>query len=120
MNKIFPVMDNERNKSYISIRGINLSEEKLKEICLKNQVKELSIFGSALREDFNSNSDIDLLVTFSDTAQNSLFDIVRIKEEFENFLERPVDLVNRKAVEESKNIYRKKAILESAKVIYAA
>ncbi|MGD1006752.1 MAG: nucleotidyltransferase domain-containing protein [Ignavibacteriaceae bacterium] len=102
------------------ITGINFSENELKELCLKNQVKELSIFGSALRDDFNSDSDIDLLITFDDSTQYSLFDIVRIKEEFENFLERPVDLVNRKAIERSKNIYRKKAILESARVIYAA
>jgi predicted nucleotidyltransferase len=102
------------------ITGINFSENELKELCLKNQVKELSIFGSALRDDFNSDSDIDLLITFDDSTQYSLFDIVRIKEEFENFLERPVDLVKRKAIERSKNIYRKKAILESARVIYAA
>jgi predicted nucleotidyltransferase len=100
--------------------GINISAEKLKEICLKNRVKELSIFGSALRDDFNSGSDIDLLITFDDSTEYSLFDIVRIKEEFEIFLERPVDLVNRKAIERSKNIFRKKAILESARVIYAA
>jgi predicted nucleotidyltransferase len=99
---------------------IIFSDEKLKEICLKNRVTELSIFGSALRDDFNSNSDIDLLVTFDDSTAYSLFDIVRIKEEFEIFLQRPVDLVNRKAIERSKNIFRKKAILESAKVIYAA
>jgi predicted nucleotidyltransferase len=104
----------------MTINSIDLPEETLKEICLKHKVKELSIFGSALRDDFNTNSDIDLLVTFDDSTQYSLFDIVRIKEEFEKFLERPVDLVNRKAIEMSKNIYRKKAILESAQVIYAA
>lgn len=104
----------------MTINSIKLPEDKLKEICLKNQVKELSIFGSALRDDFNSSSDIDLLVTFNDNTGYSLFDIVRIKEEFEQFLERPVDLVNRNAIERSKNKYRKKAILESAKVIYAA
>jgi len=104
----------------MTITSINISEEKLKEICLKNRVKELSIFGSALRDDFNSNSDIDLLITFDDSTQYSLFDIVRIKEEFEKFLERPVDLVNRTAIEKSKNIYRKKAILGNARVIYAA
>jgi predicted nucleotidyltransferase len=104
----------------MTINSIDLSEETLKEICLRNKVKELSIFGSALRDDFNTNSDIDLLVTFDDSVQYSLFDIVRIKEDFEKFLDRPVDLVNRKAIEMSKNIYRKKAILESARVIYAA
>jgi len=104
----------------MTITGISISEEKLKEICLKNQVKELSIFGSALRDDFNSDSDIDLLITYDDNTHYSLFDIVRIKEEFESFLKRPVDLVNRKAIELSKNHFRKKAILESARVIYAA
>jgi len=104
----------------MTINNIDLSEERLKEICLKYQVKELSIFGSALRDDFNSGSDIDLLVTFYDNTGYSLFEIVRIKEEFEQFLNRPVDLVNRKAIGKSKNRYRKRAILESAKVIYPA
>ena len=40
----------------------------------KYQVKELPIFGSALRDDFRDDSDVDLLVEFSTDAHASLFE----------------------------------------------
>ena len=104
----------------MTINNINIQEERLKEICKRYLIKELAIFGSALREDFNDSSDVDLLYTFQETASHSLFDIVRIKEEFEKLFGRSVDLVSRRAIERSRNKFRKKAILKTTKVIYAA
>jgi predicted nucleotidyltransferase len=104
----------------MTISNLVIQEDKLNFLCKKFFIKELSIFGSSLREDFNSNSDIDLLVTFEDSTNYSLFDIVKIKEEFEKFFNKPVDLISKKAVEKSTNMYRKKNILGSAKVIYAS
>ncbi|MFV1957517.1 MAG: nucleotidyltransferase family protein [bacterium] len=43
---------------------INISKEKITEFCLKNHIERLSLFGSVLREDFNEDSDIDVLVEF--------------------------------------------------------
>jgi len=102
------------------MNNLNISQEKLSLLCKKYLIKELSLFGSALRIDFDEDSDIDLLVTFEDKTKYSLFDIVRVKEDFEKLFDRPVDIVNRKAIEKSKNSYRKKAILDTAKVIYAS
>ena len=99
---------------------LNTSNDKLKLLCQKYKVKELSLFGSSLRNDFNSESDIDLLITFDEKAEFSLFDMVHIKEEFEKLFGRSVDLVSKKGIERSKNIYRKKAILENSMVIYAS
>jgi len=99
---------------------LNISQDELNNICKKYLIKELSLFGLGLTESFNKNSDIDLLVTFENKTQYSLFDIVRVKEAFEMFFNRPVDIVNRKAVERSKNIRRKESILNNAKVIYAS
>lgn len=104
----------------MTINNINIQEEQLKEICKRYLIKELAIFGSALREDFNDSSDVDLLYTFHETASHSLFDVVRIKEEFEKLFGRPVDLVSRSAIERSRNKYRKDAIPKNTKVIYAA
>jgi len=103
----------------MKINGLNIPEEKLSALCQKYLVKELSIFGSVLRDDFKSQSDIDLLITFNEKANYSLFDIVRIQEELAKLFGRPVDLVSRRAVERSRNLYRKKAILDTAKIIYA-
>ncbi len=102
------------------IYKLKIPEEQLRKICEKYLVKELAVFGSVLDENFNDDSDIDLLYTFQDNAEHSLFSKVRIKEEFEKLFGRPVDLISRNAIEKSRNIYKKRAILEHSKVIYAA
>ena len=104
----------------MTINNLNISEEQLRKICEKYLVKELAVFGSALDGDFNDDSDIDLLYIFYDDAEQSLFSKVRIKEELEKLFGRPVDLVSRRAIENSRNTYKRKAILEHTKVIYAA
>ncbi len=104
----------------MTINILNIQDERLKEICKRYLIKELAIFGSALKEDFNDSSDVDLLYTFQDTANHSLFDVVKIKEEFEKLFGRSVDLLSRRAIERSRNEFRKKAILANTKIIYAA
>lgn len=93
--------------------------EKIQAFCMKQNVSELSLFGSALREDFGPDSDIDLLIRFSPEARPTLFDLVRMKEELGSILGRDVDLVSKDAIEASRNPFRRQTILTSAKVIYA-
>lgn len=90
---------------------------KLKTFCHRWQVVELSLFGSALRDDFNPDSDVDVLVSFSSNAQTSLFDLVQMQIEFEKVFGCKVDLVEKEAL---RNPYRKNEILNNAQVIYAA
>jgi hypothetical protein len=71
-----------------------------------------------LRDDFNEHSDIDLLYTFAREARVGL-DLVTIHSEFESLLGRPVDLVSRKAVERSRNRFRRHEILDQSQVVYA-
>src|SRR3989304_975292 len=104
----------------MTVNNIIIQEEKLSEICRRYKINELALFGSAIREDFTGNSDIDLLYVFEENSTHSLFDVAGIKEEFEKLFGKQVDFVSRKAIERSRNIYRKKAILENVKVIYAA
>ena len=86
--------------------------------CRKWQITRLEIFGSALREDFRPDSDIDFLATFAPDSRLSLFDHVAMEEELAGLLQRDVDLVSRDAVEQSHNPYRWKSILESTHAIY--
>lgn len=81
---------------------------------------ELALFGSVLREDFSPRSDVDVLVTFAEGSHHGLFDLVDMQEELETILGRKVDLVSRRGVETSRNPYRRRAILDSAPVVYAA
>ena len=41
-----------------------ISKEKIAEFCRKHRIKKLALFGSVLREDFRSESDVDVLVEF--------------------------------------------------------
>ena len=95
-------------------------EKWLEAWCNRWQVVELAFFGSVLRDDFHSDSDVDLLVRFSDLSQWSLLDHIGMEEELTAFFGRKVDLVSRRAVEASHNQIRRHHILNSAQVIYAA
>ena len=86
--------------------------------CRKWDVSELSLFGSALREDFGPSSDVDILVAFDIRAGHGLFDLVRMEDELGRIFGRDVDLVSRRGVEDSRNHFRRKSILESASPIY--
>lgn len=83
----------------------------------KYRVKELALFGSVLRNDFNDLSDIDILVEFDDNKEYSLFDLFTIKDEFEKAFGKDVDLIEKNSI---RNPYRRENILKNAKVIYAA
>jgi predicted nucleotidyltransferase len=99
---------------------ITLPEKKIARFCRRWKVTELALFGSVLREDFRPESDIDLLVSFAPDARWSLFDLVSMQNELHQVLGREVDLVERKAVEQSENYIRRKNILSNVRVIYAA
>lgn len=85
--------------------------------CRRWQVRELAIFGSALRPDFAEDSDLDVLLTFEPEAAHSLFDLAAMQEELEVLTGRPVDLVDRVGLEQSHNWIRRKAILDTAQPI---
>jgi predicted nucleotidyltransferase len=92
----------------------------MEQFCHRWKITELALFGSVLRDDFTPQSDVDVLVRFTPNSGHGLFDLVRMQDELAEILGRPVDLVTRSAVEQSRNELRRKLILESAEVIYAA
>ena len=79
-----------------------------------------ALFGSVLREDFRPDSDIDILVAFADDATPTLLDLARMEEELAALFNRQVDLLTWQGVEHSHNALRRRAILDSAQVIYDA
>jgi predicted nucleotidyltransferase len=90
------------------------------DFCQRWKITEFALFGSILREDFRPDSDVDVLVTFAPSARWSLFDLVTMQEELTSIFGRPVDLLTRNGVAASRNYIRRKAILNSAQVVYAA
>jgi predicted nucleotidyltransferase len=99
---------------------LQIDQVRIGEFCKKWNVAEFAIFGSALRADFQPDSDVDVLVTFKPNSKRSLFDLVQMEEELEGMFGRKVDLVTRPGIEASRNYLRRKAILSSARVVYAA
>ena len=71
--------------------GIEISTEAVEAFCLRHHIRRLALFGSALREDFRSGSDIDVLVEFESEHIPGLA-FFSMEEELAQILGRPVDL----------------------------
>lgn len=94
----------------------------LSDLCRRFGVARLELFGSGARaEDFDpGRSDADFLVTFTPGAGNDFVVLENLKAALEALLGRPVDLVERPAIEASRNYIRRRRILAEAEPIYAA
>lgn len=90
------------------------------DFCQRWQIVEFAVFGSALRDDFGPDSDLDVLVTFDPGADWSLLDHLAMERELASLLKREIDLFTRRAVEQNHNWLRRREILDTAKVIYGA
>jgi predicted nucleotidyltransferase len=89
---------------------------KIQEFCQKWHIVEFALFGSILREDVRTDSDVDVLVTFSQDAQMNLYDLVDMEDELKEIFGRKVDLVLKSGL---RNPFRRHEILRTRKVIYA-
>ena len=99
---------------------LDLPRNELVSFCERWKVSELALFGSVLREDFRADSDIDALATPAPDARWTLFDLMHMQEELGQLFGRKVDLVSRRGLETSRNYIRRAAILDTARVVYAA
>jgi uncharacterized protein len=92
-------------------------QKKIADFCKRWQVSEFSVFGSAIRKDFRPDSDVDVMVVFEPDAQVGLFEMARMQIELETLFGRSVDLVEKASL---RNPYRRREILRTARVVYAA
>ncbi len=95
------------------------SHKKIAAFCKRWKVIEFALFGSAVRDDFSLRSDIDVLVSFAAQSDWGLFDHIQMKQELKELFGREVDLVTRRALEQSPNALLRSEILNTAKVLYA-
>ena len=94
-------------------------ENEIVEFCRRWKIRELSLFGSIVRNDFGPESDIDILVDFDDDARWSLFDHIQMQRELAELLGRKVDLISKRAVMESGNRLIRQEIQQTAQVIFS-
>lgn len=68
-----------------------LPREAIAEFCRRNQIHRLAVFGSALRDDYRPDSDIDILIEFEEGARVGLR-FFAMQDELSEMLGRKVDL----------------------------
>ncbi len=94
--------------------------EKIEAFCRKWNITRFELFGSILRDDFDSNrSDADVLVTFASGATTGI-EYFSAEEELARILGRPVKMTTRRTVEQSDNWIRREAILAEAQTVYGS
>lgn len=87
----------------------------LQAFCRVHAVRELSVFGSALRGDFGADSDVDVLIDIEPHARIGLIALQKMRDELAQIFGRPVDLLTKNGI----NRHIRDDILRSARVIYA-
>ena len=95
---------------------LNHYHSQLSTLCGQYNVKSLYAFGSVLTEQFNNNSDVDLIVAFNDIPVEEYADnYFDFKFSLQDIFNRPVDLLEEQAI---KNPYFRKKIDTSKQIIY--
>ena len=99
---------------------ISQHKEAIINLCKKHRVKSLSVFGSALREDFKEDSDVDFSVVFDRTVLNDPLDYAQnyldLIDELEKELNRKVDLISEEGL---RNRFFIKELNQTKKLFYA-
>jgi predicted nucleotidyltransferase len=98
---------------------VNLPMDVIADFCKRRQIKQLELFGSALRDDFGPESDLDFLYVLDPPDAWIFSDFLDAQEELAGLLGRDVDLISRHVIEQSPNPWRRRNILGAARVVYA-
>ena len=93
---------------------IHIPQELIADFCRRYRIRKLSLFGSVLRDDFDSNSDVDVLIEFEPDARVGLIRLARLESELEEILGYKVDLNTPGFLSK----YFRKEILSQAEVQY--
>jgi predicted nucleotidyltransferase len=95
--------------------AIKIDRKRIAEFCMRNHIQELALFGSVLRDDFHSESDVDVLVKFEHGFRVGLIRLASMEIELSEIIGRKVDL---RTPNDLSRYFRDK-VVASAEVIYA-
>lgn len=96
--------------------ALKVPKSEVAAFCRRHHVRALSLFGSATREDFRPDSDVDVLIEFAEGATSGLFELVDMRDELQRIFDRPVDIATSEIL---RNPYRRQAILKELERVYA-
>jgi len=95
--------------------SIDIPKDKIAEFCRLNRIRRLSLFGSVLRDDFRSDSDVDVLVEFEPGARVGFFELYDMEQELSQLLGcRKVDMNTPKSLSK----YFREEVMQEAEVQY--
>jgi len=95
-------------------KNIAIPRDQIAAFCQKHRIRKLSLFGSVLRDDFQVDSDVDVLVEFESGHVPGFITLSKMQIELSNILERQADL--RTPAELSR--YFRRDVMNSAIVQY--
>ena len=95
---------------------VKIPKDELADFCRRYQVQKLALFGSVLRNNFRTDSDIDVLVSFLPNAHIGFITFSRMQRELSRLFQRPVDLV---PMDGLKPVIRE-SVLSDIEEVYAA
>jgi predicted nucleotidyltransferase len=99
----------------VSVPGLAVDAEQLRELCTRYGVARLEVFGSVGRHEASASSDIDVLYELAPGTRLG-WDIESLVDELSELLGRSVDLVSRNALHER----LRDEVLKEARLLYAA
>jgi predicted nucleotidyltransferase len=106
-----------RHDNRVQLRpGLSLDETFLAVFARSHGIRRLALFGSALRDDFGPDSDVDLLVEFQPGRVPGLLHLAQMELELEDTLGRPVEL----RTSEDLSPYFRHEVTSTARQLYAA
>jgi predicted nucleotidyltransferase len=94
---------------------INISADDLAAFCRRHHIRQLALFGSVLRDDFDPESDVDILIEFEPDVRIGYFQFFGIERELAALLQRDVDLFT----PDSLRRFARNEALRTRQVIYA-
>ena len=102
--------------------AVSTKRDILADLRQRFHVRRLEVFGSpAAAADFDAQcSDADLLIELEPGAEPDFAGFLDLKDALEQVLDRRLDLVERRSIEQSRNYLRRRHTLQEAEPIYAA
>jgi predicted nucleotidyltransferase len=98
-------------------KTVSIPRHKIAEFCNRHRIRKLSLFGSATRDDFRPDSDVDLLVEFEPQAKVGFFKLYDLEQELSSLLDgRRIDINTPNSLSK----YFRDEVLREAEVHYVA
>jgi len=93
---------------------LEVDQDRLAELCRHHRIARLSLFGSVLRDDFDADSDVDVLVEFEPGTRVSYFTLGGLQQDLSDLFGRHVDLKTPTTLSR----YVRRRVLAGAEPIY--